>query len=46
MSLFLGLTFDDRWKDLRRQALTILRDHGMGKAKIEEKIREELGKYY
>ena len=36
--------FGDRWRDLRRQALTVLRDHGMGKAMIEDRIREELGK--
>ena len=44
-AFFAGLIYGTRWKDLRKQALTVLRDHGMGKVKIEEKIREEIGRH-
>jgi len=40
-----GLVNGDNWKELRRQALVILKDHGMGKASIESKILEETGLY-
>lgn len=36
-----GLIFSDDWKELRRQALTVFRDHGMGKLVMEAKIIEE-----
>jgi len=41
-----GLIKGDNWKELRRQALIVLKDHGMGKTSIESKILEETGVYW
>ncbi|XP_067946183.1 cytochrome P450 2C37-like [Watersipora subatra] len=37
-----GLVFSSQWKEQRRLALIVLRDFGMGKAKVESKIAQEL----
>jgi len=44
--LHTGLIFGENWKELRRQALITLKDHGMGKSGIEDKIVEETGMFY